>query len=193
VESREGISVENPHFIPIAPAEGETILHEFLGQHRQRLIARCQGMVAARRAPQATDHEPWHGIPLFLDQLIGALWLEHGSGAAAFASVPIQETIIASDISATAAQHGTELLRKGSTVSQVVHDYGDLCQAITDLAVEQGATVSAEEFRTLNRCLDNAIADPSPSSDASVMSSCRSNSRRPRTSAWAFSRTSSAT
>ena len=42
---------------------------------------------------------------------------------------------------------------------QVVHDYGDLCQAITDLAFELDAPLSVAEFRTLNRCLDNAIAD----------------------------------
>ena len=43
-------------------------------------------------------------------------------------------------------------------VVQVVHGYGDVCQSITDLAVEQKADISADEFRTLNRCLDNAIA-----------------------------------
>ncbi len=46
----------------------------------------------------------------------------------------------------------------GFTVSQVVHDYGDVCQAITELAVEKRATISPEEFHTLNRCLDTAIA-----------------------------------
>jgi signal transduction histidine kinase len=44
-------------------------------------------------------------------------------------------------------------------VDQVVHNYGDLCQAITDLAFERGAPFVVDEFRTLNRCLDNAIAD----------------------------------
>jgi signal transduction histidine kinase len=44
-------------------------------------------------------------------------------------------------------------------VDQVVHDYGDLCQAITDLAEARDAPFSVGEFRTLNRCLDNAIAD----------------------------------
>ena len=34
-----------------------------------------------------------------------------------------------------------------------------MCQAVTDLAVERDALFSVEEFRTLNRCLDNAIAD----------------------------------
>jgi signal transduction histidine kinase len=52
-----------------------------------------------------------------------------------------------------------ELLQFGFNVSQVVHDYGDICQAITELAVEQQAPVTVEEFQTLNRCLDTAIAE----------------------------------
>jgi hypothetical protein len=51
------------------------------------------------------------------------------------------------------------LLQLGFTVDQVVHDYGDLCQAITELAFEREAAFEIEDFRTLNRCLDNAIAD----------------------------------
>jgi signal transduction histidine kinase len=51
------------------------------------------------------------------------------------------------------------LLLQGFTIDQVVHDYGDLCQAVTELAIEKKAPVSADEFHTLNRCLDDAIAD----------------------------------
>ena len=57
-----------------------------------------------------------------------------------------------------AKEHGRELLQHGFTIDQVVHDYGDLCQAATDLAVELDVPISNHEFRTLNRCLDNAIA-----------------------------------
>jgi hypothetical protein len=64
-----------------------------------------------------------------------------------------------SEIGESAAQHGRELLKLGFSVDQVVHDYGDLCQAITDLAYERDAPFLIDEFRTLNRCLDNAIAD----------------------------------
>jgi signal transduction histidine kinase len=39
-----------------------------------------------------------------------------------------------------------------------VHDYGDVCQAVTELAVEMNAPISTEDFRMLNRCLDDAIA-----------------------------------
>jgi hypothetical protein len=59
----------------------------------------------------------------------------------------------------TATAHGKQLFQMGYTVDQVVHDYGDLCQAITGLAVERDAPFSINQFRTLNRCLDNAIAD----------------------------------
>src|SRR4029450_10616045 len=62
-------------------------------------------------------------------------------------------------IGAAATHHGRHLLRSGFTLSQVVHDYGDICQTITALAVEQRAPMSVEEFNTLNRCLDTAIAE----------------------------------
>ena len=59
----------------------------------------------------------------------------------------------------SATRHGRELSRQGYTVEQVIRDYGDLCQAITDAALEHSAKIEVDEFRTLNRCLDNAIAD----------------------------------
>ena len=127
---------------------GESVLENFLSKNRDTLIARCRSKVAARRAPRAADQELWYGIPLFLDQLISALRLEGDAGAWS-----------SSDIAKSAAQHGHELFQQGFTVGQVVYDYGDLCQAITDLAVEQNAAIAPAEFRTLNRCLDNAIAD----------------------------------
>jgi hypothetical protein len=51
------------------------------------------------------------------------------------------------------------LFRQGVVIEQVVHDYGDVCQSITELAVELDAPVTTDDFRLLNRCLDNAIAD----------------------------------
>ena len=47
----------------------------------------------------------------------------------------------------------------GFNISQVVHDYGDICQAITEVAVEHHLPITTEEFHTLNRCLDTAIAE----------------------------------
>jgi hypothetical protein len=55
--------------------------------------------------------------------------------------------------------HGKALLDEGYTVDQVVHGYGDVCQSITEMAGEMKEQVTVEEFHTLNRMLDNAIAD----------------------------------
>jgi signal transduction histidine kinase len=131
--------------------------------NREALIARCREKVVRRPQIHSTARELRYGIPLFLDQLISALQLERTSGPPE-AGVPWALSVIPlapspSDIGRTAAQHGNELLRTGFTVDQVVHDYGDLCQAVTEMAVEQGLTVTAAEFRTFNRCCDEAIAD----------------------------------
>jgi signal transduction histidine kinase len=138
------------------------MLHEFLTTNRADLIDRCRLKVAQRRAPKATDAELEHGIPHFLEQLIRTLRVEqtrHPLRSRAVSGEAGGEGSNFSEIGETAAQHGRELLQHGFTVDQVVHNYGDLCQAITDLAFEQEAPVAVDEFRTLNRCLDNAIAD----------------------------------
>jgi signal transduction histidine kinase len=138
------------------------MLHEFLTAHRDDLIDRCRLKVIQRRAPKPTDAELEHGVPLFLDQLIKTLRVERTTDPARSREVsgPSGGNGSAlSEIGTTAARHGRELLQHGFTVDQVVHDYGDLCQAITDLAFEKDAPFEVDEFRTLNRCLDNAIAD----------------------------------
>jgi signal transduction histidine kinase len=58
----------------------------------------------------------------------------------------------------SANRHGGDLLRLGFTVAQVVHDYGGVCQAVTEIAHETKAPITADEFHTFNRCLDDAIA-----------------------------------
>jgi signal transduction histidine kinase len=120
------------------------MLFDFITTHREELIARTRAKVAKRSAPKATERELMSGVPLFLDQLIQTLRLPSSSRS---------ETIERS-----AALHGAALLSAGYTVAQVVHDYGDICQAITELTDEVRASITTEEFHTLNRCLDNAIA-----------------------------------
>jgi signal transduction histidine kinase len=139
------------------------MLHEFLDANRAELIERCRVKVARRPAPRPTPREMEHGIPLFLGQLIETLRIAQMPGTledAKGSKIPDSAmTQVQSEIADSAAKHGHELLRKGFTVDQVVHDYGDLCQAVTELATERNSPVSAEEFRTLNGCLDDAIAD----------------------------------
>jgi signal transduction histidine kinase len=138
------------------------MLHEFLTANRTELIARCRSKLSQRSAPAATADELEYGIPLFLNQIIKTLHTEQTLNPELSREISGSSgggKPIFSEIGATAALHGKELLERGFTIEQVVHDYGDLCQAVTDLAYELGARVEIDEFRTLNRCLDNAIAD----------------------------------
>jgi signal transduction histidine kinase len=119
------------------------VLYEFIAVNRGEIISRCRAKVAARSIPPPTEAEIDHGVPVFLEQLSDTLRLG---------------LITSPEISKSAIKHGHDLLRQGFTVSQVVHDYGDVCQAVTELAVELDMPISTDDFRTLNRCLDDAIA-----------------------------------
>lgn len=138
------------------------MMHEFLTANRTELIARCREKVAQRGTPDTSEDELAYGISTFLDQLIKTLVVER-------TATPMRSREVSgpsgggqpnlSEIGEAATQHGRELQRHGFTAEQVVHDYGDLCQSISDLAMERGRTIEVDEFRTLNRCLDNAIAN----------------------------------
>jgi signal transduction histidine kinase len=118
------------------------MLHEFLQDNREKIVARARMLVAARLAPRPSVAELTEGLPVFLTQLTEAL----------------SRTGREPTIEVSAGAHGAELLKAGFTYAQVVHDYGSVCQAITGLADELKASISPDEFRTLNRCLDDAIA-----------------------------------
>jgi hypothetical protein len=118
-------------------------LHDFIDANRNELIRRCRAKVAGRSSPPPTEGEIKHGVPLFLNQLVEEL--RRGPSKT-------------HEISKSAGEHGHDLLLQGFTVGQVVHDYGDVCQSVTDLAVETDAPIDTADFRALNRCLDDAIA-----------------------------------
>jgi signal transduction histidine kinase len=124
------------------------MLHEFVTTYRTEIIARAREKLTARPWPSVSAKELDHGVPLFLSQLSEVLLTEQNGGAYSPGA-----------IGSGATRHGRDLLTLGFTVSQVVHDYGDICQAVTELAVEQNAPITTEEFHTLNRCLDTAIAE----------------------------------
>jgi hypothetical protein len=93
------------------------MLHGFLTG--TDLIDRCRSKVAQRSSPTATDDELEHRAPLFLDHLIKTLRVEQ-------TSVPMRSrkvsgpsgggTPVLSEIGASAAQRGRELLERGFTV-----------------------------------------------------------------------------
>jgi diguanylate cyclase len=126
------------------------MLHEFLNANRGLLIDRCRDMVASRSHPKLPRPERSHGIPVFLDQLIKTLMNARGSRE--------PDDGVDWEVAQVAALHGRDLLQEGFTIEQVIRDYGDVCQAVTQLAAEARVSISAGEFHTFNRCLDDAIA-----------------------------------
>jgi signal transduction histidine kinase len=111
---------------------GVNMLHESLNSNREELISRCKAKVANRPALNETLGELDHGISVFLHQLTEVL-RERSSGA----SEPEQE----------------------GTANKIVHAYGAICRAVTELAIERDARITNGELRIFNRCLDEATAD----------------------------------
>jgi signal transduction histidine kinase len=129
------------------------MLLEFIRDNRAELINRTREKVRSRPSPRPTPDEIESGVPLFLTQfteLLASTHREHTLPSAPPATPAIRTS---------ATIHGNELLRRGFTIAQVVHDYGDICQATTELAGIQEKEFSTNEFHILNLCLDNAIAE----------------------------------
>jgi signal transduction histidine kinase len=123
------------------------VLDTFIKANRGEILERARAKVSERQFPAVSTDELESGLPLFLTQLAETLRLKS-------TSEPFSPTAIGT----SAGRHGIDLLEKGWTIAQVVHDYGDICQVITGLAVEKRLAIKADEFQTLNLCLDNAIA-----------------------------------
>ncbi len=97
------------------------MLYEVVTTYPDAIITRAREKLTARPWPSASAQELENGVPLFLTQLSETLRSEptgaaHSQGA----------------IGSAATRHGSDLLALGFTVSQVVHDYGDICQAVTE-------------------------------------------------------------
>src|SRR6185312_2824664 len=124
------------------------MLYEFLLENRDEILGRSREKLSGRLVPTPTAAELADGLPIFMDQLIGILWTDKGHRNAGHLSV-----------AESAGLHGGALLRLGLTIGQVVHDYGSICQSVTEVAEERDVAITADEFQTLNRCLDDAIAE----------------------------------
>ena len=126
------------------------MLLEFIRENRSELIRRAREKVRTRAAPRPTPDEIESGVPLFLNEFTELL---------ASTGQDRSDKSKESELATSATKHGNDMLRRGYTIAQVVHDYGDICQAVTELASEQGKKhFDTRDFHTLNLCLDDAIA-----------------------------------
>ena len=127
------------------------MLYKFLVVNRRKILALAEKNSACSSEHMPTSAASERGLTKFYEYLIGELKRE--SRGLPKRSVRRRGTV------ATALLHGKELSRLGYTVSQVVLEYGALCQAITEMAEEANLPIGTRQFGVLNLSLDVAIAD----------------------------------
>lgn len=121
------------------------MLHEFLEENRKEILELTEKKTKILAGVRLSSAELKLGLPLFFEQLIKVL-------QESLNPQPSQDMLV------VAATHGKELLRLGYSLSHVVHAYGAMCQAITELATTKNSKITSSEFNIFNGCLDIAIA-----------------------------------
>jgi signal transduction histidine kinase len=121
------------------------VLSEFIEDFREEILASANKKTVSLAAGRESSVDLRRGMPLFFQHLV-----EYLKGPELSSSQ--------TNVAAGAAVHGRELLRLNYTLSHVVHCYGAMCQAITEIAHQRKANISSKEFNDLNSCLDVAIA-----------------------------------
>jgi len=130
------------------------VLYQFLLNERDSILALCREKLLELSEPRSSSDEMESGLPVFYDELIEVLQKDEDDS-----SLDI-DRVSGTIHHAAATRRGKESLRLGYTVSQVVHGYGALCQAITQFAASHnGEPIGAREFNRLKFCLDVAIAE----------------------------------
>ena len=152
------------------------MLYKFIQDNRELLLLR-----SAKLSEQGSRHSDPQTVALghvsfFLDQLVDALLIEHGRPGET-AQFLVKKTTVAPavQLSNAAYDHGQEIRASNLTIGTLVRNYGSVCQAITGFAVEVNKSIAVAEFKTLNWCLDEAIAQaviaftaPTPQDAASL-------------------------
>jgi signal transduction histidine kinase len=122
-------------------------LHEFLDDHRSKILQLTQHKIA-EQSSQGSSPELIESLPEMLDEVVAALREDVG----------LERETTSTDPANTARVHGRRRLRLGFTMTELVHDYGALCQAITTLA-EESSAIRPHEYQILSQALDTAIAE----------------------------------
>jgi hypothetical protein len=125
------------------------MLHDFLLTNRGTILALTRSKAVQIAQDKPTTEALESGLPAFYDHLIGVLRTQARRGS----------KILPTHYAPATRQHGKEALRLGYSISQVVHGYGVICQAITETAETLGVGITPGEFSTLNLSLDVAIAE----------------------------------
>ncbi len=151
------------------------MLYNFLLNYEKEILAVSEKKTNELAGVRPDSDQLKNGLPIFYRQLLATLKLvidnldvdavankpamakaarQNDEIGIVEASTHPQEVGIATE----AGIHGAELLRLGYTLAHVVHAYGSMCQAITEVAMKKNIIITPKEFNDLNRCLDAAIS-----------------------------------
>jgi len=150
------------------------MLTDFLQQNKNAILALTERKTLELAGDHPSSEQLKQGLPTFYGHIIKVI----GHAGSSEAPPPKDVDAIAkaadrgdepamaeaahrpleAEVARSASLHGAEMLRLGYTLSHVVHAYGAMCQAITEVATEKDIPIEAREFHALNRCLDVAIA-----------------------------------
>lgn len=149
-------------------------LLEFLKDNETTILSNTEAKSRRLAGAGPSSLQSKRGLPLFFHQLLDVLEQapaipaesavdSEGMSKAAYAADEPAIAVAAGrlhevEVAKCAGVFGTELQRLGYTLSHVVHAYGSICQAITELAIEKQVRIATAEFRQLNESLDTAIA-----------------------------------
>jgi signal transduction histidine kinase len=125
------------------------MLHDFLSANRDRILELTRNKTAGISGSRPTSEELERDLPEFYEHLISVLERESQKGR--LVTSPRRHL--------STARHARESERLGYTVSQLVHGYGAICQAIMKTAQALRVEITPGEFCTLNLSLDVAIAE----------------------------------
>jgi hypothetical protein len=125
------------------------VLHDFLTTERDTILMAVKEMALATQGSRIVSRDLDDGGSLFYDELIGLMHRDQPFELHAEKGIHTLQS----------EKRGKEYRRLGYTISEVVSGYGNLCQAITQLATHRGNEITSREFRQLNLSLDTAIAE----------------------------------
>ena len=123
------------------------LLHEFMSGHRDEILSACELELRQRHAAKSDGLDDQ--IALFFDEMLRAIQRDQGVPES-FSPLPAG--------SATAARIGEERQRAGISVNQVPVVFAAISQAVAKTGEKYDLTLSAEEYKLLNRCLDTGVA-----------------------------------
>lgn len=147
-------------------SEPSVMLHDFINSNRSEILEKCAVLSDFKGDREPSQVESLGQIQVFIDQLVEKLRVEDAliravSSRSTEASSPALESTasLENEMAASASTHGGELHEQGFSVDEVIRNYGSVCQAVTTLASETNESITASEFRCMNFCLDDAIAN----------------------------------